>query len=100
MQFMLSSLVYMWKSELNEKNKSNRCFKKQKKGEDGDMGWSEKEIFPNLQVLGLTGSQTQLHFVPSLPVFVAIGLSRGNARLLWYLPEQNVIKEQINLCFQ
>ena len=74
--------------------------KKKKKGEDGDMGWSEKEIFPNLQVLGLTGSQIHLHFVPSLPVFVAIGLGRGNARLLWYLPEQNVIKEQIKLCFQ
>ena len=41
-----------------------------------------------------------LHFVPSLSVFVAIGLGRGNARLLWYLPEQNVIKEQIKLCFQ
>ena len=91
---MLSFLFYMWKGELNEKKKSSICLKK-KKGEDGDMGWSEKEIFPNLQVLGLTGSQTHLHFVPSLPVFVAIGLGRGNARLLWYLPEQNVIKEQI-----
>lgn len=55
---------------------------------------SEKEIFHDSQVLGLTWTKVHLHFVLFLPLFLAVCLDRGrNARLLWSLPKQSVTKE-------